>query len=70
MTQSQAAVLKALAETWSLAPDLRFGQLMANLGFITEDQTDSSLWDIEDDSLLAVIENHRSNLSRRQSQVA
>jgi hypothetical protein len=49
-----------------LSPDVRFGQLLANLGFLVEDQTDQSLWDVEDARLLEVMEYHRVELLQRQ----
>ncbi len=45
---------------------MRFGELLANLGFLVEDQTDQTLRDIEDDRLLEVMEKHRVDLARRQ----
>jgi hypothetical protein len=63
---TQQELIEKLAELQQLSPDVRFGQLLANLGFLVEDQTDQSLWDVEDTSLLEVIEKHRSDLLRRQ----
>jgi len=40
--------------------------LLANLGFLVEDQTDKSLWDVEDVRLLEVMEKHRADLPQRQ----
>jgi hypothetical protein len=41
---------------------------MAQLGFLGEDQFERSLWDIEDDDLLAVLHRHREDLlSRKQN---
>jgi hypothetical protein len=57
--------LAVLAELAALAPEVRLGQLMAHLGFLGEDQIDRSLWDIEDDELLAVLHRHRSELFAR-----
>jgi hypothetical protein len=57
--------LEKLACLCELSPDVRFGQLLANLGFLVEDQTDQTLWDVEDDQLLRVMEWHRRDLSRR-----
>ncbi len=63
---------EAIAEAVRLAmqafadPDVRFGQLLANLGFLAEDMSDRTLWDIEDTELLQVIERHRTDLSKRQ----
>jgi hypothetical protein len=60
-------LVERLAELRELSPDVRFGQLLANLGLLVEDQTDQSLWDIEDARLLEVMDNHRADLLRRQS---
>lgn len=65
-TTTQHALIAKLADLWELSPDVRFGQLLANLGFLVEDQTDQSLWDIEDDRLASVMEKHRVDLGRRQ----
>lgn len=57
--------LTTLAEVAALAPEVRLGQLMAHLGFLGEDQVERSLWDVEDDELLAVLRRHRSELLAR-----
>ena len=43
-TRSEA--LAVLAEVCDLSPDVRLGHLLAHLGFLGEDQTGRSLWDI------------------------
>jgi hypothetical protein len=58
--------LALLTELATLAPEVRLGQLMAHLGFLGEDQFERSLWDIEDDELLAILNRHRSELFARQ----
>jgi hypothetical protein len=58
--------LAVLAELAALAPEVRLGQMMAHLGFLSEDQVERSLWDIEDDELLAVLHRHRTELLARQ----
>jgi hypothetical protein len=63
---TQHELIEKLAELQQLSPDVRFGQLLANLGLLVEDQTDQSLWDVEDATLLEVIEKHRADLLRRQ----
>ena len=55
-----------LAEVCALSPDIRLGQLLAHLGFLGEDQTGRSLWDIDDEQLLAVLYHHRAELTERQ----
>jgi hypothetical protein len=59
-------LIEKLADLQQLSPDVRFGQLLANLGFLVEDQTDRSLWDVEDARLLEIMERHRLDLLRRQ----
>lgn len=62
---TQHELLEKLTCLWELSPDVRFGQLLANLGFLVEDQTDQSIWDIEDEQLLRVMDWHRVELSKR-----
>lgn len=63
---TQRQLLATLAETLALAPDIRFGQLIAHLGFLGEDHLDRGLSDLEDDELLAVLYRHRTELLARQ----
>ena len=58
--------MAVLAELCDLSPDVRLGQLLAHLGFLGEDQTSRSLWDIEDEEFLAVLIHHRAELLRLQ----
>jgi hypothetical protein len=58
--------LAVLAEVCDLSPDVRLGQLFAHLGFLGEDQTGRSLWDIDDEQLLAVLYHHRTELAERR----
>jgi hypothetical protein len=67
---SQQAILGKLASICELSSGLRFGQLMAHLGFLSEDMFDRTLWDIDDDQLLQVLERHTAELTQRQSNVA
>lgn len=66
----QQDILRSLAALCELSPEVRFGQLIANLGFLAEDFFNRNLWDIDDSELLQVIEKHRADLSRRQSDIA
>jgi hypothetical protein len=63
---TQHELLEKLTILQQLSPDVRFGQLLANLGFLVEDQTDQSLWDVDDARLLEVMEQHRVDLLDRQ----
>jgi hypothetical protein len=59
-------LIEKLTDLRQLFPDVRFGQMLANLGFLVEDQTDQSLWDVKDARLLEVMEKHRVDLLQRQ----
>jgi hypothetical protein len=63
-------VLPRLSELRALCPDMRFGQIVATLGFLSEDDPGRSHWDVEDDELLTVIERFRQDLQRREQNVA
>jgi hypothetical protein len=57
--------LAVMAELCELSPDVRIGQLLAHLGFLGDDQTGRSLWDIDDEQFLAVLYHHRAELIRQ-----
>ena len=63
-------ILRELERLSELAPDVRFGQLVANLTFLAAGPWEEALWDLEDDQLLAAIHQHVSDLSSRQQSVA
>ena len=64
---TQHELLEKLADIHQLSPCVRFGELLANLGFLVEDQTDQTLREVEDDRLLEIMEQHRADLVRRQA---
>jgi hypothetical protein len=70
ISATREEALAVLAELCELSPDVRLGQLFAHLGFLGEDQTGRSLWDIDDEQLLAVLYQHREELTTRQSAAA
>lgn len=59
-------LLAALSDLCDLSPDLRLGQLLAQLGFLGEDQTGRSFWIIDDEQLLAVLHHRRAELGGRE----
>jgi hypothetical protein len=65
MTDVQREALAALAEVWSLSPDVRLGQLLAHLGFLGEVHLEKDLGYIEDDELIAILYRHRAELRAR-----
>jgi hypothetical protein len=63
-------LLARLADLRPLCPDMRFGQMLMNLDFLSEDMFNHNLWDVEDEQLLTVIERFRQDLARREANVA
>ena len=63
--KTQREALTLLSELCDRSPDVRLGQLLAHLGFLGEDQTGRTLWDIDDEQLLSVMHHHRSELVSR-----
>ena len=64
---TQREALAVLVELCELSEDVRLGQLLAHLGFLGEDQTGRTLWDIDDEQLLAALYHHRSELIARNA---
>ncbi|HKI33367.1 MAG TPA: hypothetical protein VKA46_16050 [Gemmataceae bacterium] len=63
-------LLRQLERLSELAPDVRLGQLLANLAFLAAGPWDQTLWDLEDEQLLAAIQQHMADLLGRQQNVA
>lgn len=59
--------LAILSQLCEMSPDVRFGQLLAHLGFLGEDQTGRTLWDIDDEQFLAILYNHKAELAARKA---
>ncbi len=59
-------ILTRLARLSELAPDMRFGQLIANLAFMAAGPSEQApLWDLEDEQLIGAIRQMESDLSQR-----
>ncbi len=56
-------ILARLARLSELAPDMRFGQLIANLAFMAAGPWDRTLWDLEDERLIGAIRQMETDLS-------
>ena len=66
----QQTIVEKILALCDRSPDIRFGQLIANLGFLSEEFENQSLWEIEDDQLLNVIEIHLAQLNQRHAAIA
>jgi hypothetical protein len=69
-TSLRQDILRKLERISDLAPDLRFGQLVANLANLSAGPWDDTLWDLEDEQLMAGIDQLLADLQRRQQSVA
>lgn len=62
---TRAELLDRLARLSRLAPDVRFGQLIANLAFVAAGPWDKCLWDVEDEQLLEAARKVEADLLAR-----
>jgi hypothetical protein len=70
ITAQRQEILGLLERLSELTPDVRFGQLMANLSYLALGPTNGAIWDMEDEQLLAAIGKHIADLSERSADVA
>lgn len=61
-------ILTRLVRLSELAPDMRFGQLIANLAFMAAGPWDRTLWDLEDEQLVEAIRQMEADVSQRTKQ--
>lgn len=67
MTQSERVELFSRLEELSQAcPEMRVGQLLANLAVAARGTEPGAVWDMEDDELLAAVNWQLSELSARR----
>jgi hypothetical protein len=60
-------ILAQLEQVRVRCPELRFGQLVAMIGTLAEDETGQSLWDLEDADFAAALERFAEDMARRES---
>jgi hypothetical protein len=58
-------LLERLAQVRERRPELRFGQILAAVGLLAEDETGHSLWEVEDAEFAAALERFAADLARR-----
>ena len=63
-------VLQVLGELSEIVPEVRLGQLMANLSYLARGLNKEAIWDMEDEQLIAAIRKHIADLSNRDANVA
>ncbi len=71
MTKStRSELLATIAELSELAPELRLGQLIANLATLARGAKVEAVWDAEDDELLTAAQRLREEYRGRSESVA
>jgi hypothetical protein len=68
--QTRHELLERLRQLSELAPEMRMGQLIANLSTMAEGPWDETLWNLEDAKLLAAASELATALDRRQAPIA
>lgn len=63
-------VFRLLAELSEVAPEVRFGQLVANLSYLARGLSNGSIWDMEDEELLEAARKHLEEWRSRRGVVA
>ena len=51
-------VLQVLAEVSAVVPEVRLGQLLANLSYLARGLSNEAIWNMEDEELLAAARQH------------
>jgi hypothetical protein len=69
-TDSLTDLVERLAEVRTRCPEMRFGQLLATVVMLAEDETGHSLWDVEDVEFAAALERFVADLARRGTDVS
>src|SRR2546421_2220306 len=60
-------ILDQLGEVRARCPELRFGQLIATIGELAQDETGHSLWDVEDADFASALARFAGDMARRES---
>jgi hypothetical protein len=70
MTSStRSELLQVLTELSELCPEVRMGQLIANLATMARGATVEAIWDSEDEELLAAAQRHVEFFRARKAYV-
>ena len=62
-------ILRVLTDLSACCPDVRFGQLLANLSYLAKEPTHEAIWEIEDEELLVAAQQHLATLRMRHASV-
>lgn len=69
-TQVRQEILHLLEELSDCCPEVRFGQLIANLSYLAKGPSNEAIWDVEDEELLAAARKHLAERRDQRSSAA
>jgi hypothetical protein len=69
ISSTRREILRHLEQLSEQAPDLRFGQMVANLAFLAAGPWNETLWDLEDEPLLSALKQQLAALEDREKPV-
>ena len=69
MNPVRQEILRVLAARSAYCPEVRFGQLLANLSYLAQGPTNEAIGDMEDAELLVAAKQHLATLSKRHASV-
>ena len=70
MTSSREELLRLMAEMSDADPELRLGQMLVNFATLARGPQPESVWDCEDDELIAAASRLLTRLQERHGAVA
>jgi hypothetical protein len=69
-TPVRKEILRLLEQVSELSPEVRLGQLIANLSYMAVGPTAEAVWDMEDEQLLDALRQHLADLAKRRTNIA
>lgn len=69
-TSTRTELLRLLAELSAVAPEQRFGQMVANLATLAQGAKVEAIWDAEDNELFAAAQRLLSRYQERKTGAA
>jgi len=66
ISSTRKQILELLVELSAVCPELRFGQMVANLSYQARGLTNESIWEMEDEELLVAVREQLEMFKSRQ----
>ena len=63
-------LIRVLVELSEVCPEVRLGQLIANLSYLARGLSNESIWEVEDEELLEAARKHLQEWRARRGAVA